>query len=225
MTAGDSSMATRLPCMAKSTFCFGQSASPGFFERHVSYSKLRQSLCHARSAAESFSEVNDLAVPGHRRRIRGQPKPGIPGACSRSLRFRRGRRRSRLALGRPLGARLVTSIRALRTTTWLRSRVGSTTCSPEGQGVQYLRYVTQHFRIKLFLLETLQTVRPSEGTARHPVHIRLQGPEKGELQVWSCNPPKKAQSDRLNRRRFRCTQRWKRAEPVQQSRSIRRCSD
>jgi hypothetical protein len=26
---------------------------------------------HARSAAESFSEVQDLAVPGHRRRIRG----------------------------------------------------------------------------------------------------------------------------------------------------------
>jgi len=27
-------------------------------------------------------------------------KSGIPGACSRSLLFRRGRRRSRLALGR-----------------------------------------------------------------------------------------------------------------------------
>ena len=33
--------------------------------------------------------------------INGQPKSGIPGACSRSLRFRRGRRRSGLALGRP----------------------------------------------------------------------------------------------------------------------------
>lgn len=35
-------------------------------------------------------------------------------------------------VGSPLEARLVTSIRALRTTTWLRSRAGSTTCSPEG---------------------------------------------------------------------------------------------
>ena len=58
-------------CLVRRNQLSGQSASRSFFERHVSYSKLRQSLCHARCAAESFSEVKELAVPGHRRRIRG----------------------------------------------------------------------------------------------------------------------------------------------------------
>ena len=35
--------------------------------------------------------------------------------------------------------------------------------------MQYLRYVTQHFRIKLFLLETLQTVRDPQ-RAQHGTH-------------------------------------------------------
>jgi hypothetical protein len=131
-------------CPVRRNQLFGQSASRGFFERHVSYSKLSQSLCHARCAAESFSEVDDLAVPGRRRRIRltmSQVRPRLtatqirhPGSLlaessisARASTFGSG-------VGSPLGARLVTSIRALRTTTWLRSRAGSTTCSPEGAG-------------------------------------------------------------------------------------------
>ena len=35
--------------------------------------------------------------------------------------------------------------------------------------MQYLRHVTQHFRIKLFLLETLQTVRDPQ-RAQHSTH-------------------------------------------------------